>query len=144
MSIGIKSGVNWMRLNLSDIVSASLLTIKRLGQPGHAHQERMAAGEEADRQPLDDVVLADDDLGQLLAQPGIRIPQVIDRLDVVFAQPLGAGDSGPCAMKTLLLSLKESQDMQTKNRSHTPRRGKPLTSFRHSSREATGRERVLN
>ena len=26
MSIGIRSGVNWMRLNFSDIVSASLLT----------------------------------------------------------------------------------------------------------------------
>ncbi len=34
MSIGIKSGVNWMRLNLSDIVSASLLTIKVLASPG--------------------------------------------------------------------------------------------------------------
>ena len=34
MSIGIKSGVNWIRPNLSDIVSASLLTIKVLASPG--------------------------------------------------------------------------------------------------------------
>ena len=34
MSIGIRSGVNWMRLNLSDIVSASLLTSSVLARPG--------------------------------------------------------------------------------------------------------------
>ena len=34
MSIGIRSGVNWMRLNLSDIVSASLLTSRVLASPG--------------------------------------------------------------------------------------------------------------
>ncbi len=34
MSIGIRSGVNWMRLNFSDIVSASLLTINVLARPG--------------------------------------------------------------------------------------------------------------
>ena len=39
---------------------------KRLGEPGHAHQERVAAPEETDRQPLDHRMLADDDPGQLL------------------------------------------------------------------------------
>ena len=34
MSIGIRSGVNWMRLNFSDIVSASLLTSSVLASPG--------------------------------------------------------------------------------------------------------------
>ena len=34
MSIGMRSGVNWMRLNLSDIVSATLLTSSVLANPG--------------------------------------------------------------------------------------------------------------
>ena len=80
MSIGIRSGVNWMRLNLSDIVSASLLTISVLASPGTPIKQRVPAGEQADRQPLDHVVLADDHPAQLLAQPGIGIPQMIDRL----------------------------------------------------------------
>ena len=78
MSIGIRSGVNWMRLNLSDIVSASLLTKQRLGQSRHAHQQGVPAGEQADRQPLDDVALADDDAAQLLPQSAHR-PRASDR-----------------------------------------------------------------
>ncbi len=34
MSIGIRSGVNWMRLNFNDIVSASLLTSSVFARPG--------------------------------------------------------------------------------------------------------------
>ena len=82
---------------------------QRLGQPGHAHQQRMAAGEQADRQPLDDVVLADDDPGQLLPQPRVNLAEAVDRLDVVFAQAVhewsdrkengaGAGGRRRCAV----------------------------------------------
>ena len=34
MSMGIKSGVNWMRLKCSDMVSASLLTSSVFAKPG--------------------------------------------------------------------------------------------------------------
>ena len=68
MSIGIRSGVNWMRLNFSDIVSASLLTSSVLARPGTPISRRVPAGEQADRQPLDDVVLADDDAAEFATQ----------------------------------------------------------------------------
>ena len=42
-----------------------------LGQSGHAHQQAVAAGEEADEDLLDDVVLADDDLAELSENPGV-------------------------------------------------------------------------
>ena len=84
MSIGIRSGVNWMRLNFSDIVSASLLTSSVLASPGTPISSAWPAREQADRQPLDHVVLADDDPAQLLPQPGIDLSQVVDRLDVIL------------------------------------------------------------
>ena len=61
MSIGIRSGVNWILLNLSDIVSASLRDEQRLGQARHAHQQGMPSGEEADGQTFNDGVLPNDD-----------------------------------------------------------------------------------
>ena len=39
---------------------------QRLGQPGHALDQHMAAGQEADQQAVDQVVLADDHLADLL------------------------------------------------------------------------------
>ena len=72
MSDGIRSGVNWMRLNWMSRMRASVLTIKRLGQPGHADQQAMPAGEDGGEDLLDHVVLADDDLLQfLLHQPAV-------------------------------------------------------------------------
>ncbi len=88
MSIGIRSGVNWMRLNFSDIVSASLLTSSVLASPGTPISSAWPRANRQIAQPLDDTVLADDDPGQLLPQPGVGVPQMIDRLDVVFAEPL--------------------------------------------------------
>ena len=40
---------------------------QRLGQAGHAGQQAVAAGEERDQQLIDGLVLADDDLAQLVA-----------------------------------------------------------------------------
>ncbi len=37
---------------------------ERLGEPGRAGDEAVAAGEESDEQLLDDFLLADDDLGE--------------------------------------------------------------------------------
>ncbi len=67
MSLGIRSGVNWMRLNSSESDCASECTIKRLGQPGHPLEDAMSAGEDGDQQLLDDLVLPDDLPGDLLA-----------------------------------------------------------------------------
>ena len=88
MSIGIRSGVNWMRLNFSDIVSASLLTSRVLASPGTPISRACPRANRQIASRSIDVVLADDDPAQLLAQPGIGIAQVVDRLDVVLAQSI--------------------------------------------------------
>ena len=67
MSAGIRSGVNWMRLNDRFERAAERADHQRLGQARHAFQQAMAAAEQRDQQLLDHLVLADDDLGQLLA-----------------------------------------------------------------------------
>ncbi len=86
MSIGIRSGVNWIRLKLNSKVWARLLTSKRLGQPGHAHQQRVAAGEQAHRQLLDHVVLTHDHLGQFALELIIESPELVDCANVFVAQ----------------------------------------------------------
>ena len=65
MSAGIRSGVNWMRLKLRSKRLGEGGDQQGLGEAGDAHQEGVAAGEEADRELLDDLVLADDDLGRV-------------------------------------------------------------------------------
>ena len=72
MSEGIRSGVNWIRLNWMSRMRARVLTIKRLGQPRHADQQAVAAGKDRGEHLLDHVGLADDDLLQLfLHQPAM-------------------------------------------------------------------------
>ena len=61
-----------------------------LGQPRHAHQQGVPAGEEANRQPFDHVAMPDDHAPKLLPQPVIHAAELIDGLDVVVAElPLG-------------------------------------------------------
>ena len=59
-----------------------------LGQPGHAHEQGMTPREQANRQPFDHLVLADDDPADLPSQPCIDFAQVVDRLNVIFAQSI--------------------------------------------------------
>ena len=56
---------------------------QRLGQAGHADQQGVAAAQDGGEDALDDVVLADDPLGDLAAQPGDRLGQALELLDVV-------------------------------------------------------------
>ena len=67
MSAGIRSGVNWMRLKLRSRISASVRTSSVLARPGHAGQQAVPAGEQRDQQLIDHLLLADDDLAQLVA-----------------------------------------------------------------------------
>ena len=48
--------------------SASVRTVSVLARPGHALEQDVAAGEQADEQALDHVLLADDDLADLGVQ----------------------------------------------------------------------------
>ena len=66
MSEGIRSGVNWMRLNVRFSTSASVRDEQRLGQAGHADEEAVAAGEEGDQELVDHVALPDHALLNLL------------------------------------------------------------------------------
>ena len=53
MSDGIRSGVNWMRLNVERQRVGQRADHQRLGQARHADQQAVPAGEERDQQLLD-------------------------------------------------------------------------------------------
>jgi hypothetical protein len=65
MSDGIRSGVNWMRLNLRSSTRASEWMSSVLASPGTPDDEAVAADEQREQHLADDVVLADDELAQL-------------------------------------------------------------------------------
>ena len=62
---------------------------QRFRQSRHAHEQRMSAGEKADGQLFDDVVLADDDLLQLVGEPSINEAQFINRGDIILGKGSG-------------------------------------------------------
>ncbi len=65
MSVGIRSGVNWMRLNVRPSALRQRAHQQRLGRARQAGDQAMAADEQRDQQLLDDFVLADDELAHL-------------------------------------------------------------------------------
>ena len=65
MSAGIRSGVNWMRLNDRSRICATVLMSSVLARPGHAGDQAVPAGEERDEHLIDHRVLPDDDLADL-------------------------------------------------------------------------------
>ena len=74
--------MNWIRLKSPPIAWASVLIAIVLARPGHALHEEVAAGEQGDDHPLEQVVLADDDLLDLVQQP-------------LHRHGVGAGGLGP-------------------------------------------------
>ena len=83
MSDGIRSGVNWIAAERQVHGVGQGADHERLGQPRHADEQAVALGEQGDEQLLEDVLLADDDLGALgqdalgaLAEP-VGGPQVV-------------------------------------------------------------------
>ncbi len=65
MSDGIRSGVNWMRLNLRSSTWASVRISSVFARPGHADDQAVAADEQRQQHLMDDLLLADDQLAQL-------------------------------------------------------------------------------
>ncbi len=65
MSAGIRSGVNWIRLKSSDDGVGEGPHQQGLAQARHAFQECVPADEQAGQDAVDDLVVADDDLGDL-------------------------------------------------------------------------------
>ena len=68
MSLGIRSGVNWMRLNFRCRAWARVETVSVLASPGTPIVRQWPAGEQADQHLLDHLVLADDHLVDFLDQ----------------------------------------------------------------------------
>ena len=83
MSDGIRSGVNWMRLNFRSSTCASVCDEQRLGQPRHADQDAVAADEEREQHLLEHVVLPDDQLAQLAEHAVAAFLQPVGESDVV-------------------------------------------------------------
>ena len=61
MSEGMRSGVNWMRLNLRLRTRARVEIMRVLARPGTPDEQAVAAGEHGDQEVVDDIGLADDD-----------------------------------------------------------------------------------
>ena len=70
MSAGIRSGVNWMRLNCEVERFGQRPHQHRLAQAGHAFQQRVAAADQADQHVAHDVRLADHDRADFFLDPG--------------------------------------------------------------------------
>jgi hypothetical protein len=81
MSLGIRSGVNWMRDGVHE---------QRLGETGNADDEAVAAGEQRQEHELHHVVLADDELGDLSADVLVAALQALRESEIVA---VGAGDA---------------------------------------------------
>ncbi len=79
--------MNWMRENLAWIGLRDGLDGQRLGEAGHAFEQDVPAREQADEDALDHVLLADDDLADLVEdrvhEGALALDQVVDDTDVV-------------------------------------------------------------
>ena len=78
MSDGMRSGVNWMRLNRRCDRLGELLDEQRLREPRHAPQQDVTAGEKRNQDLADDPLLADDRLGQLPLEAAGHLGHVFD------------------------------------------------------------------
>ena len=76
MSAGIRSGVNWIRLKSSEQRVGQGPDQQGLAQPRDPFQQRMAADEQAGQDAVDDVVVADDHLGDLGLDAGIGVAEL--------------------------------------------------------------------
>ena len=70
MSDGIRSGVNWMRLEFKPEHRAERRDQLGLGKAGHADQQRVAAGENRKQRLFDNAFLAEDHLADFPADQG--------------------------------------------------------------------------
>ena len=55
------------------------MTDERFGQAGHAFEQDVAVGQQADDQPLDQIILADDDLAEFVKQRVREGARFLDR-----------------------------------------------------------------
>ena len=77
MSEGIRSGVNWMRLNCSDSASASVRISSVLASPGTPTSRQCPRAKMRDQQLLDHLLLADDHPAQLLGDQPVGLVEFL-------------------------------------------------------------------
>ncbi len=93
MSAGIRSGVNWMREKSQVERLGQRAHQQRLAQARHAFQQAMPADEQAGQHAVDDLVVADDDAADLLADRGIAAHELLGPLFHRFANAHAGVDS---------------------------------------------------
>ena len=69
-----------------------------LGQAGHAHQQAVASGKEADERLLDDGILADNHLAQFGGNPAAGLVQALGERGIVQLVQPHRGRSGSHAV----------------------------------------------
>ena len=88
MSDGIRSGVNWMRLNFRSSTRAIEWMSSVLARPGHADDQAVAADEQRQQHLVDDLVLADDELLQLFDDALAAVLHPVGERDVILLHVL--------------------------------------------------------
>src|SRR5881398_1581073 len=93
MSDGIRSGVNWMRENLSSSAWATVDTISVLASPGTPSSSAWPP-EKTGEDAVEHVFLADDAAPHLRQEVGARPGQSLEQLDVALRRGRRAGQRG--------------------------------------------------
>ena len=84
MSAGIRSGVNWIRWNLRWKTCAIVRTSSVLARPGAPVIRQWPPANRLIRSWCVDLLLADDDLGQLALDPAAALVDLLDDLALVL------------------------------------------------------------
>ena len=87
MSAGSMSGVNWMRWNFAWIAAASVRSDSVFASPGTPSSKKVAVGEQADEQPVEQIVLPDNHASDFLLKRAHPARCALDR----FRNGLDAG-----------------------------------------------------
>ena len=80
MSDGIRSGVNWMRLNFRSSTWLSVRTSSVLPRPGTPSSRAWPPHEQAGQDAVDDVGVADDDLADLAVDLAVGLAELVGPL----------------------------------------------------------------
>ncbi|MFO1521390.1 MAG: hypothetical protein U1G05_04970 [Kiritimatiellia bacterium] len=99
MSDGMRSGVDWMRLNEEVERPRDGADQQRFGEAGRADEQRVPPAEDGDEHLVDHVGLADDHAGDLRAQGFMGCLQLPDEVQLVrrrnLAHVVSRGDGWP-------------------------------------------------
>ena len=96
MSVGMRSGVNWIRLNLRSSASASVEMRSVLASPGDADEEDVAVSEQRREETVHDLPLAYDALPDLVPELPGDLGHLREELDVTVGHGWRCRQCHPC------------------------------------------------